>query len=91
MAPQTIFHLRFLSVKQRKMSIIFRGQGVTTYLVPINIQQYGAEKENNGAFNLCLVLHNVCLLVQSVLYDYKKKSIKPEQHADHTVPVVSLV
>ena len=56
----------FLSLTLRKMSIIFRLQSVCTYLVPINMQQYGAEQENNGASNLCLVLHKVCLLVHSV-------------------------
>lgn len=57
------------------MSIIFRLQGVGTYLVPIKIQQYGAEQENNGASNLCLVLHNVCLLVHSVFMIRKRKAL----------------
>lgn len=65
----------FLNLTLRKMSIIFRLQGVCTYLVPINIQQYRAEQENNGASNLCLVLHNVCLLVHSVFMIRKRKAL----------------
>ncbi len=56
----------FLNLTLRKMSIIFRLQGVWARLVPINLQQYGAEQENSKTSNLCLVLHNVCLLVHSV-------------------------
>lgn len=65
----------FVNLTRRKMSIIFRLQGVCTYLVPIKIQQYGAEQENNGASNLCLVLHNVCLLVHSVFMIRKRKAL----------------
>lgn len=72
-----LFFIRFLflSVTLRKMSIIFRLQGVCTYLVPINIQQYGAEQENNRASNLCLVLHNVCIPEHSVATIRKRKAL----------------
>lgn len=64
----------FLNLTLRKISIIFR-LGVCTYLVPINIQQSRAEQENNGASNLCLVLHNSCLLVHSVFMIRKRKAL----------------